>query len=380
MLQNRPQISYRTPNQGGEFMGGSVQYHKPAKRWYIDIYWKGKHHKLWKDYDSFQPFITKTRALKYLGILQKQIEDHDFDPRYWKPDSPVSVRKYAMGWLDEKEVDYRTWRDYKTDVTKYIIPYFKSKDIRHLKAKDLKNFMKWLNKKGLAPDTVTHKMSTLKTMLKDAYRDEDIKRVPPFPVLKRKTLTRPDSLTIEQQDTLINAIPERHRPIFEFGMALGLRVGEVRAIQKDCLRDGKVYIERAFSDNRLKGTKTGLERSYELTEYEQDILTRVKFNLSPFVFTRDDGKPYTNKNLNHIWDPACKKTDIKIKLQNAMRHSLGCQLVDAGHDLDLVREQLGHTDIRTTKRYARRSDRTLTEARESGRKVLPFSGRIVDEK
>jgi len=372
-LTPAPTCEHHSPQllTGGEFMGGSV--HFQGSRWVIHIYWQGKRHKIWRDYDSFQPFFTKKRALKYLGILQKQIEDHDFDPRYWKPDSIISVRKYAMAWLDEKEVDYRTWRDYKTDVTKYIIPYFKSADIRHLKARDLKNFMKWLKKKGLAPDTVTHKMSTLKTMLKDAYRDEDIKRVPPFPVLKRKTLTRPDSLTIEQQDQLINAIPERHRPIFELGMALGLRVGEVRAIQKDCLREGKVFIEGAFSDNRLKGTKTGLERSYELTEYEQEILSRARAHLGPFVFVRDDGKPYTNKNLNHIWQEASEKTGITIKLQNAMRHSLGCQMLDAGHDLDLVREQLGHTDIRTTKRYARRSDSTLTAARDGRRaKVIPM--------
>ena len=62
-----------------------------------------------------------------------------------------------------------------------------------------------------------------------------------------------------------------------------------------------------------------------------------------------------------------KNHGINIKLQNAMRHSLGCQMLDAGHDLDLVREQLGHTDIRTTKRYARRSDSTLTAAREGRR-------------
>jgi integrase len=373
-------ILYTLNKRRDEFMGGSVQFQ--GNRWVIHVYWQGKHHKIWRDYDSFQPFFTKSRALKYLAILQKQIEDHDFDPRYWKPDSLVSIQKYATGWLDEKEVDYRTWRDYKTDVAKYIIPYFKTRDVRHLKAKDIKNFMKWLKEKGLAPDTVTHKMSTLKTMLKDAYRDEDIRRVPPFPVLKRKPLTRPDNLTAEQQDILTNAIPECHRPIFELGMALGLRVGEVRAIQKDCLRDGKVYIERAFSDNRLKGTKTGLERFYELTEHEQDILSRVEPHLGPFVFVRDDGKPYTNKNVNKLWKDAIKATgEPDIKLQNAMRHSLGCQMLDAGHDLDLVREQLGHTDIRTTKRYARRSDKTLMEARQSGQaKVIKIGERMGNEK
>ena len=119
---------------------------------------------------------------KYLAILQKQIEDHGFDPRHWKPESPVSMRTYASGWLDQKKVSHRTWRDYKTDVKKYIVPFFGDADIRHLRAKSIRLFKEWLDDR-LAPKTVYNKMGTLKTMLKDAYRDEDIKRVPPFPRL-----------------------------------------------------------------------------------------------------------------------------------------------------------------------------------------------------
>jgi len=62
-----------------------------------------------------------------------------------------------------------------------------------------------------------------------------------------------------------------------------------------------------------------------------------------------------------------------------MRHSLGCQLVDMGCDIYHVADQLGHTDVRTTKRYAARSKETLKQKLEDRRKVVPFSGRIVDE-
>jgi site-specific recombinase XerD len=63
--------------------------------------------------------------------------------------------------------------------------------------------------------------------------------------------------------------------------------------------------------------------------------------IAPYLFVRADGKPYTNKNLNRIWHDACKKAGIEIKLYNAIRHSLGCQLLDEGHDLSLVQEILG---------------------------------------
>jgi integrase len=90
-------------------------------------------------------------------------------------------------------------------------------------------------------------------------------------------------------------------------------------------------------------------------------------NLSPFVFVRSDGKPYTSKNLNKIWHKACGKVGIKIKLYNGVRHSLGCQLLDMGYDLSLVQDQLGHTKPEMTRRYAKRSLKNLGDALEARR-------------
>ena len=157
-------------------------------------------------------------------------------------------------------------------------------------------------------------------------------------------------------------------------MEYGLRIGELIAVQKDCITETHVIIKRAFSESTLKGTKTNLEREYALTKYAREILKQNVKSDSLFVFTRDDkGQPYRNKDLNRIWREASAKTGIKIKLYNAIRHSLGCQLLDMGYDLDHVRQQLGHTDITTTKRYAVRQDETLKNALENRRgNVIEF--------
>ena len=89
--------------------------------------------------------------------------------------------------------------------------------------------------------------------------------------------------------------------------------------------------------------------------------------LSPFIFVRDDGKPYTSKDLNKIWHAACNKVGIKIKMYNGVRHSLGCQLLDMGYDLSLVQDQLGHTKPEMTRRYAKRSNKMLADALEARR-------------
>jgi integrase len=79
-------------------------------------------------------------------------------------------------------------------------------------------------------------------------------------------------------------------------MEYGVRPGEARALQKDCLADGNVIIRRAFSDNELRETtKTGRIRIYQITANFQTVLDRIQPHLSPFVFVRDYGKPYTSK-------------------------------------------------------------------------------------
>jgi len=172
----------------------------------------------------------------------------------------------------------------------------------------------------------------------------------------------------------LSHIPDRHKPIFLFMQEYGVRPQEGRALQKDCIEKGVLIIKRAFSENELKErTKTGAIRRYEVTSFFGSVLESIEPNLSPFVFVRDDGKPYTSKNLNTIWRNACEKVGIKIKMYNAFRHSLGCQLLDQGEDLDLVRQQLGHTKSEMTRRYAKRSVSKLSEALNRRRKkILPF--------
>ena len=88
------------------------------------------------------------------------------------------------------------------------------------------------------------------------------------------------------------------------------------------------------------------------------------------MFVRSDGKPYTNKNLNAIWKAACKIAGVNIKLQAAFRHSLGCQLLDQGADLELVRDVLGHTKTEMTRRYAKRNPASMKDVLEARRKVV----------
>ena len=202
-------------------------------------------------------------------------------------------------------------------------------------------------------------MEALKAMVRWAYSNEEIKHVPPFPKMSMGESPEIEYLTIEQQDKVLAEIPAQDTPVFRFAMEYGLRVGEVRAIKRDAIKGEKIYIKRAFSDNDLKeSTKTGEIRSYDLTPKAKEIIEGQK-HFGEYIFIRTDGKPYTDKNLNRIWHEAEEKAGIKIKLYNAIRHSLGCQLLDEGHDLSLVQEVLGHKSASMTRRYAKRTAKKI---------------------
>jgi integrase len=145
-----------------------------------------------------------------------------------------------------------------------------------------------------------------------------------------------------------------------FAMEYGLRIGEVCAIKRDALKDGRVYIKRAFSGNVLREkTKTGRVRNPEITPYAQEIIDGQK-HFGEFLFVRpDDGLPYNDEILNRIWHKAEQASGIRIKLYNAVRHSLGCQMLDEGHDLSTVQEILGHQRPDMTRRYARRTAKRI---------------------
>ena len=86
--------------------------------------------------------------------------------------------------------------------------------------------------------------------------------IPPFPKMSMGESPEFEYLTIEQQDKILAEISPGDRSIFLFAMEYGLRVGEVRALKRDVINGGKVYIKRAFSENELRErTKTGEVRS-----------------------------------------------------------------------------------------------------------------------
>jgi integrase len=208
-------------------------------------------------------------------------------------------------------------------------------------------------------------------MLNFAKKDGVIRQLPPFPALEQSQQNNVEYLTFDEQQKIIAAIPEEHRPVFLFGMEYGLRIGEVRALKKDSIESGHVIIQRSFSQWELRETtKTYRIRRLPLTARAVEILKSNRPSFSEYLFTFDGKTPYYEKKMRTIWKAACLTAGIKINQKNAIRHSLGCQLLDNGVDLEMVRDIYGHTSTDMTRKYVKRTPTRMLEALENRGQII----------
>jgi integrase len=111
-------------------------------------------------------------------------------------------------------------------------------------------------------------------------------------------------------------------------------------------------------------SKSGHQRTIHLSETVIGILNQIP---------RFDNCPYVVPNLKTMipfasiyasWNTARKRAGLRDVRLHDLRHSFASNLVNSGHSLYVVSKALGHSQIRTTTRYAHLSSETLLAAVE----------------
>jgi integrase len=373
-------LPYPTNNfSGGGCMAGHVYYHAPAKRCYVAIPFNGIEEKFWKINinSNWIPIWDKKTGEKLLSIMQHEIDKGTFDPRTFRPNSPLSIKEFSKIWLDNSGACKNTKKVYRHAINKVMAceDFGEDFDIRSFTFTKLQAFK---NSLQLSDDAKYNVLSALKTMLNVYKKDVPSFVLPVFPPLTKPEPEKTEYLTFDEQQRILDAIPERHRPIFILMMEYGLRPQEATALKWDCISESKIIFRRSHSEYELRETtKTGKKgvRSEDITTRTRQALKDAKQwpSFQGWVFCHNqNGSHYDNKILNKIWHAACAQSGVKIELYEGVRHSFGSQLMDMGYDIDFVRDAMSHTSSRTTRRYAHRNRSLITNALENRGKVVEF--------
>lgn len=180
-----------------------------------------------------------------------------------------------------------------------------------------------------------------------------------------KAPTKERFLTHEEARRLLDTLEEMvgdgalktdHAAIFRLLLLTGARRGEVVGLRWSEVDIGRRQI--VLPPDRTKtGGSTGVHRIH-LSDEALSVLGGLKQGKSAFVFPSSTGTTATG-NVPRSWERVKVRAQLAGLRMHDLRHSFASFSIAAGGSLFLVGRALGHTDSRTTERYAHHTDEAL---------------------
>lgn len=299
-------------------------------------------------------FRTETQAERYERRLRAELEAGTYQRQ-----EPKRLREFAEQWYDHKKTRGcagTTLATYRSRLDAQILPALGHMRLGEIRADAIERAIgTWFETQTAR--TVNHCIHQLLAILRTAHRWDLISGVPSVELLEEDEDDW-DWFDVDEARALLAAASEAHRVMLLVGMRTGLRAGELRALQWDCvhLKGPKptLDVRRNYSGRELRDTtKTKRKRTLPLPEDAVEALRSHPRRLDvPFVFVRPDGKPLSYDDVRDAIVEACEAAGLRRCTPHVMRHTYASQLVNAGVDLYRVATLCGHTSIATTQKYA----------------------------
>ncbi len=263
---------------------------------------------------------------------------------------------------------------YRVDYMKYIFPSpIFDQDIRVITEADMIKFFS-----GIMDDKPTAKcVSNIKTVIRlvfsyarvqeglECLRVNTVFSNMRFP--QRAFATKKTTENRVFKDDHISKVFEFLRDDNEIDLGIklcfhtGVRVGELSALKAEdfCLDKRELRIQRAesvsgYGKNRVytdTAPKCYKERVIILSDKAIEI-ARILLLATPtgFLFPDQDGHKHSHR-FNDRLRRLCKKIDIPVFSMHDIRRTFASKMIDAGCTEKFVQDQMGHSDIRTTRQY-----------------------------
>jgi integrase len=176
-------------------------------------------------------------------------------------------------------------------------------------------------------------------------------------------------LSNQEAQRLYEAVKKSDNPMLQYIVPMLILTGARKREVLDAKWEDFDLIRRQW---RIPTTKSGRPRHVPLSEGVLQLLDSIPQGkgCDP-VFAN----PKTKKAYNSIffsWNTARKSVGLGDVRMHDLRHSFASFLVNAGRSLYEVQKILGHTQIKTTQRYAHLSQDTLLEAANVVFKAVPL--------
>ncbi len=308
--------------------------------------------------------------------LEKAIEDFEKYMELERNFSPHTRLSYRT--------DLKQFRQFIADFHLSIEREEKSKAM-HMEPSVIRAFLSFLYKNNVRKVSISRKIATLRSFFKYLMREGKVKFNPAEMVQSpRAEKYLPTFLPVDEIFSLMKApfkddwMGLRDRTIVEFLYSSGIRAGELVALNLDDvdLGAGLMKIRGKGKKERVVPVGTpALDAAIEYLAKRREALKgrAVAGYGSPFFINRS-GSRLTTRTIGRLVDKYVILSGLNRKIgPHSLRHSFATHLMDAGADLRVIQEMLGHESLSTTQKYTTLSVSRLIEVYD---KAHPRAGKV----
>ncbi len=244
-----------------------------------------------------------------------------------------------------------------------LIPFFGDTPLNKITAYQIEQFKAKKISSGLHPKTVNNHLTVLSSCLNSAKEWSILDSVPRIKRLKTPP-QKIDFLTKDECSLLLRNSTGVWHAVFLTALKAGLRMGELLGLDwADINWDAKTLTVRRSWCKYKKGLvspKSNKERSVPLTDGLYEMLLVAKQAEGP-IFLDERNRRLTDKRVVLELKKACLRSGIRPISCHKLRHTFASHLAMAGAPIVAIQQLLGHSDIKTTMRYAHLSKSSLRD-------------------
>ncbi len=288
------------------------------------------------------------------------------------------IGEFGAHLENERNLSLHTKRNYLVDLNQFrgfleehdILPGGRLDQIDHMV---IRSFLSSLYRKKAKRTTVSRKVAALRSFFNFLVRRGRIKQSPAEMVQSPRTdKYLPVSLSVDEVFSLLKVAFEddpagrRDRAILELIYSSGVRVGELTGLNL-----GDVDLDQKVMKVRGKGKKERIvpvgrpalsALSAYLVKRKELIRARAENYLEAPIFVNRRGTRLTERSVARIVEKYIRMSGVNKRVgPHTLRHSFATHLLDAGADLRVIQELLGHESLSTTQKYTAVSVSRLME-------------------
>mgnify|MGYP000001825249 FL=1 len=170
----------------------------------------------------------------------------------------------------------------------------------------------------------------------------------------KREKTLPDVLSKEEIKKILDATVTdlRFFCMFSILYSAGLRISELLELKPGDINESRSLIRvRQGKGKKDRYTLLSKPLMKKLTEYNRLYKPKV------WLFEHRPGEPFTESIVSKRLKAAAREAGITKRIYpHLLRHSFATHLLEQGTDIKIVKELMGHNNIKTTERYVHIAD------------------------